>query len=423
MSASRALPEGRRDAVCKDGRPSARPEQTKPSPNRRGDSTSKSRLEEAALKTHNQSCPSATARVSGHGAQAHAALVTYLVEEGFIEVAGEVARCCSMPRPMNTWVTVHQRPDGKRHVGGLAHCGRMVCPICAPYLMASRMEVLERRVAQLKQKEGLRWFLYTPTIRHRKGAKWRPLVEVMRSVSRRMIQRKPWRDAVVGWVRVLETTYGWAGHHPHEHYLLVVKASDEWEAEGFFQWVQETFERLIREEGRTCDWQPGWWQEVEKGEETRMLHYFGEAAKMGTRGGDALHEVMGSTTKHQPVWSIPAAAFAEIWADSKNIRWFGVGGVMRDQETEKSDEEIEEERKSTDPIVACVNTSVWKSWSPRDRRDRMVVARDPSLPLGDFLRAWRAWGGIVGTPPDLWGRPGEAGPMEESFDPIVVCPS
>ena len=259
MSAFRALPEGRRDAVCKDGRPSARLEKSNPSPNRRGESTNESRLEEAALKTHKQSCPSVSARVSGHGAQAHAALVTYLVEEGFIEVAGEVARCCSMPRPMNTWVTVHQRADGKRHVGGLAHCGRMVCPICAPYLMASRMEVLERRVTQLKQKEGLRWFLFTPTIRHRKGAKWRPLVEVMRSVSRRMIQRKPWRDAVAGWVRVLETTYGWAGHHPHEHYLLVVKASEGWDAEGFFRWVQETFERLIREEGRTCDWQPGWW--------------------------------------------------------------------------------------------------------------------------------------------------------------------
>lgn len=100
----------------------------------------------AASNTHNHCCQSSVTRVSGHGPQAQAALVAYLIDEGYLEEAGEVARCCSKPLPGNPWVTVHQRQDGRRHAGGLSHCGRMVCPICAPYLMASRTEVLEQRV-------------------------------------------------------------------------------------------------------------------------------------------------------------------------------------------------------------------------------------------------------------------------------------
>lgn len=424
MSAFRALPEGRRDAVCKDGRPSARLEKANPSPCRRGDNATTRRLAEAALKTHEQSCPSTLARVSGHGAQAQAALVSSLIEDGFIEVAGEVARCCSKPLPMSSWVTVHERADGKRHAGGLAHCGRMLCPICAPYLMASRMEVLEERMKKLREQEGLRWFLFTPTIRHRRGAEWRPLVETLRSASRRMVQRKPWRDAVIGWVRVLETTYGWNGHHPHEHFLIVILPPDGWDPDEFFQWIQETFDRLVREEGRTTDWQPGWWSEVEQGREVQALRYLGEAEKMGTASGDPLREVMGATTKHQPVWALPSEAFAEIWADSKNLRWFGVGGVLKDQETEKTDEEIGEERETTGSVIACVESSVFASWSPRERRDRLAVLYDPSLPLAGFLRAWRAWGGRVGKPPDKWGTAGHAGgSADDGRVPAIASPS
>lgn len=367
----------------------------------------------AGLKPNEQCCPP---RVAGFGYSAKAALVSALLEAEKGEVAGEVARCSSFLLHGKREVTLHEADGGGRHFGGLNHCGRVTCPVCGPYLMAKRMEALTPVTERVALDEGLRFFYLVLTLRHRKGGRFRSIVKVLRECQRELIQnRSRWRPVVAGWIRVMETTYGRNGHHPHENMILAINA--EQDPDAFFAWIQEKFEAAARKRNRTADWAAEgkdgrphpWWSEIDREELAKVLHYFGKDEKMG-RPPAALREAMGQAHKHQPVWSIPAEAFAEVWMESKGLRWFGVGGVFKTDETDKTDEELSEEREEVAPVIGHIPREVWAAWTPEERRDRQAVLTDRSLTRPQILEYLVACGGVEGPPPEPdWGDAG-AGP-------------
>jgi len=339
-------------------------------------------------------------RVTGWGPQAQAALVDALLEAGEPEIAGAVAACGAMPLPGASNVTVHSRGDGSRHMGGLCHCGRFqCCPVCTPYLMARRLEAIAPLAARIAGDGDLRHFMVVLSLRHHLGADWKILVQALRKMQAALRQGHRWKDAVVGFIRLLESTHGRNGHHPHEHLLVSLRVSEGFDVEGFFGWVREVCERHAKKAGRSCDFQDGWWSEIPRERLIGAVGYLGSADKMGT-----ILEEFSTTTKHQPLWCIPPKAFAQVWRGSKGMRWFGVGGCWKSQATEKTDEELDEERETVGQVLAHVPIAVWKAWTPRERRDRRAVVSDRSLTDAQILEFLVACGAVAGPPPDPWGE-------------------
>lgn len=118
----------------------------------------------------------------------------------------------------------------------------------------------------------------------------------------------------------------------------------------------------------------------------------------------ALREAMGSAHKHQPVWCMEPKSFSEVWTESKGLHWFGVGGIFKTKETDKSDEEISEEREETAPAIGYVPIDVFRKWTPEEKRDRQTVLVDRILTKAQVLEYLVAVGGVVGPPPEPdWG--------------------
>ncbi len=320
------------------------------------------------------------------------------------EVAGRVGACGVMPLPGAHNVTVHSRGDGHRHMGGLAYCGRFqVCPSCTPYLAHRRLEALESLSVKLAADTGLRHFMAVLTLRHHRGARFRALVDALRKMLASLRQGHLWRDAVAGYIRLAETTYGEHGHHPHFHLLLSVRGGEGWEPEGFFAWVQHRCAAMARKAGRTCDFTNGWWSEVPRERLLKSVRYFFASDKLGT--SSFLFEIHSSGTKHMPIWCIPAKAYAEVYRDSKGMRWYSVGGCWKDQATAKSDEELEQERQETGQVIAHIRQEVWKAWTPQERRDRRAVVSDSSLTDAQVVECLLVWGGAAGPPISEWEPP------------------
>lgn len=345
-------------------------------------------------------------RVSGWGHQARAALVDALKEANEPMVAREVAGCSSFL--LGGSVTVHQAEGDRRHLGGLNHCGRPICPICGPYLSARRLEALEPVAARLAADEGLRHFMVVLTLRHRLGSPWRPLVDLLRKMQTRLRTHRRWKDRVAGFVRLLESTHGRNGHHPHEHLILSVREGQEWDPSEFFKWIEEICSQMAEQAERTTEWREGWWSEIPRERLLQAATYLAnDSEKQGTLS--VLHETTASATKHQPIWTIPAEAFAEVWKNSKKMRWFGVGGCWKTTETDATDEALNEEREEVGQVVAHIPGDVWRSWTPQERRDRCSVITDRGVPWRDLQEVLEAWGCVLGPPPDPWAGVDQSG--------------
>lgn len=354
--------------------------------------------------------PSGRTKVTGWGPRAQALLVDALMEAGEAEVAWEVASCGSVLVYGAQHATVHTMGQQRRHMGYLARCGRFqACPCCTPYIMARRLEALEEVGAKLAGDEELRHFMLVITIRHKRGGNWKALVKALRKMQAAVRRGHPWRKAVVGFVRLLESTYRHQnGHHPHEHILVSMRASEGFDAAAFFAWVHETCKRNARKARRSCEFTGDWWSEIPRERLAKALHYLGAAEKMGTSevpddSFNPLNE-FSTTTKHQPLWAIPPRAYAEVWRDSYRMKWFDTGGAWHTKATAKTDAEIDQEREETGDVIAHIPRSVWLSWPPKLRREIRALVSDRAISDAGVVARITERGGMAGPPPlPDWG--------------------
>ncbi|MDE3032062.1 MAG: protein rep [Acidobacteriota bacterium] len=327
------------------------------------------------------------------------------------EVAWEVASCGSILIYGAAHATVHSTGKQRRHMGHLAHCKRFqCCPACTPYLMGRRLEALEPIAAKLAKDKRLRHFMVVFTIRHRRGAVWKDLVKVLRKMQATVRRGHPWRDVVVGFIRLLESTYrDRNGHHPHEHIIVSVRAGEDFDPEEFFAWVSAVCERTAAKSDRTCAFSGKWWSEISRKRLGIATKYLGRADKMGTAdvADDASNPLLefSTSTKHQPLWCIPPRAFAEVWRTSKRVKWFGTGGVWHSKSTAKTDEELDAEREEIGEVIAHIPRSVWTSWTPEQRREIRCLVASRKLTDDAVVECIASQGGVAGPPPvHDWGK-------------------
>jgi hypothetical protein len=328
------------------------------------------------------------------------------------EVAWEVASCGSILIYGAAHATVHTRGEQKRHMGHLAHCKRFqACPVCTPYLMGRRLDALEPIALELAEDKTLRHFMVVLTIRHRRGAAWKDLVKVLRQMQAAVRRGHPWRNVVVGFIRLLESTYREKnGHHPHEHIIVSVRGGKGFNPEEFFTWVSDVCERTAAKSDRTCAFTGRWWSEISPKRLRIATKYLGRADKLGTADvqDDASNPLLelSTSTKHQPLWCIPPREFAKVWRASKRVKWFGTGGVWHRKSTSKTDEELDAEREEIGEVIAHIPRSVWTAWTSEQRREVRCLVADRDLKDADVVAYIADQGGVAGPPPlPDWGDP------------------
>jgi hypothetical protein len=287
---------------------------------------------------------------------AQARLVKNLRRGGYKHIAEKAAGCGTRPLPRRMTVDVKGGEDDRRHLSGLCHCKSMLCPLCAPYYGAKRAEKLAAQIPAVLATGG-HIFHMVMTLRHHKGAKYRTLVDALRATRRKMLQQRFWKEAVLGNVRTTENTYGLHGHHPHDHSLPVLRP--EVNAEEFAAKVQAFWERELKKLGRSCDWKEGWFTPVKAENVEQLICYLNKA----------IDEVTGGGNKTKAVWTLPVSAYAEIFETGRGLKWFSVSGCWKSVETEaaESEDSLEAERETADPILYSIPVPIWNSWTVEDR--------------------------------------------------------
>lgn len=336
----------------------------------------------------------------------HAKLVKGLLDAGHVGIAEVVSRCGTRPLPTRTTVDIRGNEENRRYIGGVCHCNSMICPLCAKYYGAKRSEKLLARGKELAKHmmgecncvekissvtslpvcildgeamhlRGAQMFHMVMTIRHHKGAKFRVLMDVLRTVHREMQQEDFWRKNYLGNVRSTELTHGLHGFHPHNHNLVILES---WvDAEWFADKVKSYWEKKLKKLKRTCDWQSGWFTRVEGENVEQMVCYLNKAVS----------EVSLSSNKIKTPWNLPVEAYVEVYKTGKGLRWFSVSGIWKSDDTAKAENEadLEDERESKDPTLVSIPVETWNELAIEDRLLIRAVVGDRAISNSDCIAA------------------------------------
>lgn len=112
---------------------------------------------------------------------------------------------------------------------GLVTCGSVwACPVCSAKIAAHRAAEVEAVLARHAQAGGS-VVMATFTIQHRKGQGLRALWDALGDAWGKVTSGRGWqtdqdRFGIVGWLRVVEVTYGAHGWHVHIHALLLTSS-------------------------------------------------------------------------------------------------------------------------------------------------------------------------------------------------------
>ncbi len=343
--------------------------------------------------------------LTGAGPGARTDLVRALRDVGESRIAGEVAKCCSHSL-QGAGVTLYEGARGSRYFKGLLHCNRMLCPICAPYLMSKRVKAMRLRAENLARDPGLRHFLLTLSVQHGQESDWKSRVKALKAIQASLQGSRRWKGLVEGFARVLESTHGSNGHHPHEHVLLTLRVAPGWDSASFFVWARGLGDKASKRHGVSSRFTEGWWREIPAGDLVRAVSYFGHSQKWGQPSSISKTDPTDQGPEHLPIWAIPARAFSEVWQESKGVRWFGTGGcwrgVLTDSDEKPAPNSAVLDVLQSDPALDCHQTpilhipgEVWRSWSPSVRRERQAFLCHPMVRPEDLLAHAISWDGLT----------------------------
>jgi hypothetical protein len=134
-------------------------------------------------------------------------------------------KCGRVSRHVSGEVGVRAR-DGHAGFSGLVTCGSVwVCPVCSQKIMSRRSLEIGALVAAAGS-EGVPVAFCTLTMRHHRGQSLVQLWDALSKAWKASTNGKYWQAqkasaGLVGFVRVVEVTYGVNGWHVHVHCLMI----------------------------------------------------------------------------------------------------------------------------------------------------------------------------------------------------------
>jgi hypothetical protein len=261
---------------------------------------------------------------------------------------------------------------GERVAGyaGLVTCGSTwACPCCAAKISARRSEELSQ-VMRYVLTAGGSASLITLTMRHHSGHRLKDLWRALSSAWKGTVSGKQWiadqeLGGLLGWVRVVEATYGRNGWHLHVHALVC------WDSLVSLPLAQDIGHRM---------WQR-WTRVLERKGFTSWKHRGGVDVRMATLSRDNLahyfnklaREVTSSHTKESRGGRSPFKILTDglrtgdaddldLWGEweqssygRRQLTWsLGVHDLRKlaDLGSEQSDEEIADEDLAGEDLIA-----------------------------------------------------------------------
>lgn len=291
------------------------------------------------------------------------------------------------------------------HVGGLWKCKKRLCPVCGLRLAVRRLLQLQRRAAVVEQDPGLIHVTGALTCRHHLGnnprAKFDALSDLWNDFG-----KQPWvggskkataphPKVLAGYFMAPETTFSYAnGFHPHLQFggslrppveLLTRTEKEQWflvYRDCCRAWFEENAPRF----NVTCEWKDDWLQ-MAQGALAVVIHYicqgekYHEALAIETteeeKPGSRLEDldrlfqegVFGALKRSRGLSEseMPVGERINLWNSTMGLKWFRVGGIWRDKDTAKSDEEVMAEDETADEDVVEMAPAAW------DRLRREII--------------------------------------------------
>lgn len=343
-----------------------------------------------------------------------------------------VGRCCT--HPIKAHVEVQEKRNGGHCLGGLAHCDRYLCPICAPARAASNREKLLSALDQIPQ--GAQLVLKVFTSRHRQGGRLAVIEGQQRQALSGLYGHRRMKAATYGNVKTLEITHGDHGFHPHRNVLEAYRPEVDLKAQA--AWEAEFYTAEIERAGGTADFskQADWFRIVKRDDIAKVVMYI---AKDGTAAKDDGAETAVARVEMEehvdvlvdsvsfeltagyrkrgyrtvPITDAPPDAYAEAWC-TKHLTWFSRSGcfLVKDAHpastTDDQPEDAPIDRESTGATVAWISASVWRALGAVGRWEVASLVEEgfhPDAFLALFTTRRLVSGYGLGPPPNPEAHP------------------
>ena len=162
----------------------------------------------------------------------------------------EGGRKCMNALGHGTRPSIAVGPSGESHKGGVMRCSSLSCPVCGPVIRARRNTEIDLLLSRALNEGALVYFL-TVTLQHKLGDQLKDIWAMMQGAySKAWGGRGPKAAGYLGQVRVIETTYGGNGFHPHIHAAIVfAPGTPEWRAEGLLTAAGVTYRQGVAAAG------------------------------------------------------------------------------------------------------------------------------------------------------------------------------
>lgn len=292
--------------------------------------------------------------------------------------------------------------------GGVAACGSVwLCPVCATRIAIARADELARGAASWGQRGG-QLLMLTLTLRHQRGQRLAALLAAINGAYRELRQGRAFqhfkkRFGMVGTVTAREITHGINGWHPHLHAVIFLsKYAIPSEQIEMRKWLYERWKKALAKYGLNATYEHGISLQDVAPENIPYLSKQAEAwaAANETTGGAAKSARPGHHTPPQ-LLALAAAGdkraarlYVEYAAATKGLKMIvwskGLRKLLLNDENEKSDQEIAEEKQADAIILFELTLSQWGRILKYSLRGELLAeccTGDIDAPV-QFLAGW-----------------------------------
>lgn len=128
-------------------------------------------------------------------------------------------------RNCGTFLAFKRFEDAKIKLHQAYFCKDRLCPMCAWRRSLKVFGQVAKIMNTGKNEKKLRYVFLTLTLKNVEAEELSPTIDLMTDAFVKLKRRKPFKNAVVGWLRVLEIAYNpkRKDFHPHFHVILAVE--------------------------------------------------------------------------------------------------------------------------------------------------------------------------------------------------------
>ena len=303
-----------------------------------------------------------------------------------------------------------RRESGDAYFANLATCASVwACPYCASKISERRRVELMIALAEA-EKQGLKVYLFTLTLRHHKGESLNDLLEGMSKARRLMRNRKPWKAwaaavGLVGSVRSLEVTNGINapvdnGWHVHTHEILFCRDGEPLLASDVLPMWQRACE--------TADLQIPDFHGVDitsandaVGDYVSKWGFDHELTKSMIKKGKANHLTPWDLLRHyqttgDEVYADLFREYVKCFYQKRQLVWSDGLRDLLELGKEKTEQELADEKEKDDWLLGKLTLAEWRVVIKHDKRGEVeVVAKctQDIYQVKDYIKSLEEVGG------------------------------